>query len=231
MPGHLNGKVAVVTGAGGGIGRAHALALAAEGAKVVVNDLGVDLDGADGSGATRQRAAEVAEEIRARGGTAISNAESVASYDSARRIVAVAVETFGHIDILINNASVFRDGPFAEMTAADFSADVDVHLVGTFNMCKTALEPMVAQRWGRIINTTSSAWYTGTGYAGYAAVKGAIASLTYDLAEEYRHLGITVNAVAPGALTEYRRLHGVRWLDRVRAAGIPVAPGPAAPPR
>jgi len=190
MAGHLAGKVAIVTGAGGGIGREHALALAAEGASVVVNDLGVDLDG---TGATAEHAEAVAAEITKLGGNAVPNAESVVDYESAGRIVATAREAFGRLDILVNNASVFRDGPFSAMTPEDFGADVAVHLFGTFNMCKHALPVMVAQGGGRVINTTSSAWYSGVGYAAYAAVKGGLASMTYDLAEEYRHLGITVH--------------------------------------
>src|SRR5215211_6752521 len=113
MTGHLNGKVAIITGAGGGIGREHAPALAAEGAKVVVNDLGVDLDG---SGGSADHAGRVATEITATGGTALANADSVADYSSAGRIVAAALDAFGRVDILVNNASVFRDGPFASMT-------------------------------------------------------------------------------------------------------------------
>jgi len=226
MAGHLAGKVAIVTGAGGGIGREHALALAAEGASVVVNDLGVDLDG---TGATAEHAEAVAAEITKLGGNAVPNAESVVDYESAGRIVATAREAFGRLDILVNNASVFRDGPFSAMTPEDFGADVAVHLFGTFNMCKHALPVMVAQGGGRVINTTSSAWYSGVGYAAYAAVKGGLASMTYDLAEEYRHLGITVNAIAPGALTEHRAVNGVVWLEKVSAAGIPLVDGPPAP--
>jgi NAD(P)-dependent dehydrogenase (short-subunit alcohol dehydrogenase family) len=226
MTGHLEGRVAIVTGAGGGIGREHALALAAEGAKVVVNDLGVQLDGTGGS---TEHAEEVAAEIVELGGTAIANGESVADFEAAGRIVAAATDAFGRLDILVNNASVFCDGPFSAMTPEDFGADLAVHLFGTFHMCKHALPVMVEQGRGRVINTTSSAWYSGVGYAAYATVKGGLASMTYDLAEEYRHLGITVNAIAPGALTEHRAVNGVRWLEKVSAAGIPLVSGPPAP--
>ena len=139
MPGHLAGRVAVVTGSGGGIGREHALALAAEGARVVVNDLGVDLDGSGGSPAPAE---EVAAEIRKRGGEAVANCESVADYASAERIVRAATDAFGRLDILVNNASVFRDGPFQNMTPDDWGADLAVHLTGAFNMCKHALAVM-----------------------------------------------------------------------------------------
>ncbi|MET0144376.1 MAG: SDR family NAD(P)-dependent oxidoreductase [Ilumatobacteraceae bacterium] len=223
---HLAGKVAVVTGAGGGIGREHALALAAAGARVVVNDLGVDLHG---QGGTSGPADAVAAEIVAAGGEAVANADSVSDADSAARIVAAAVDAWGRLDVLVNNASVFRDGPFSMMTTEDFAADVAVHLFGTFHMCKAALAVMATQGTGRIVNTTSSAWYTGVGYAAYAAVKGGIASMTYDLAEEFRHLGITVNAIAPGAMTEHRAVNGKVWLEKVSAVGISLVDGPPAP--
>ena len=158
-----------------------------------------------------------------------ANSDSVADFEGAGRIVATALDAFGRVDIVVNNASVFRDGPFVTMTPQDFAADVAVHLFGTFHMCKQALPHMVERRWGRVINTTSSAWYSGVGYAAYAAVKGGIVSMTYDLAEEYRHLGITVNAIAPGALTEHRAVNGLVWRDAVTAAGIELVAGPPAP--
>ncbi|CAB4364997.1 MAG: SDR family NAD(P)-dependent oxidoreductase [Actinobacteria bacterium] len=226
LTGPLTGRVAIVTGAGGGIGREHALALAAAGAEVVVNDLGVDLDGTGGSA---EHAERVVAEITALGGTAVANADSVADFDGAGRIVASAIDAFGRLDILVNNASVFRDGPFTTMTPQDFAADVAVHLFGTFHMCKHALPQMVLQGSGRVINTTSSAWYSGVGYAAYAAVKGGITSMTYDLAEEFRHLGITVNAIAPGALTEHRAVNGIAWMEKITAAGIALVAGPPAP--
>lgn len=223
MPGHLAGRVAVVTGSGGGIGREHALALAAEGARVVVNDLGVDLDGSGGSPAPAE---EVAAEIRKRGGEAVANCDSVADYASSERIVRAATHSFGRLDILVNNASVFRDGPFQNMTPTDWEADLAVHLTGTFNMCKHALAVMQEQKHGRIINTTSSAWYTGVGFAAYAAAKGGIVSLTYDLAAEYWRDGITVNAIAPGAATQHRLVQGQRWMASLVAAGL-AEPSPA----
>jgi NAD(P)-dependent dehydrogenase (short-subunit alcohol dehydrogenase family) len=115
------------------------------------------------------------------------------------------------------------------MTTDDFATDISVHVFGTFNMCKHAMPVMVRQGWGRIVNTTSSAWYSGVGLAAYAAAKGAISSLTYALAEEYRHTGVTVNAIAPGALTEHRVSDGAAWLRSVEEAGIALAAGPPAP--
>lgn len=223
----LAGRVAIVTGAGGGIGRAHALALAEAGAKVVVNDLGVTLEG---SGGDRERAEAVAGEIRAAGGEAIANADSVADHAAAGRIVEAAERAFGRVDVLVNNASIFRDGPFAAMTPDDFAADLSVHLGGTFNLCKHVLPRMAAQGWGRVVNTTSSAWHAGIGFAAYAAAKGGIVSLTYDLAAEYGHLGVTVNAIAPGARTEHREIQGEQWRARVEAAGLPIAPAPGPEP-
>ena len=215
--GVLDRRVAIVTGAGGGIGREHALAFAAAGAKVVVNDLGVDLDGGGGSSGPADK---VVAEIKAAGGTAIANTDSVAGYESAGAIVNSAVAAFGSVDILVNNASVFRDGPFETMTPDDFAAVVSVHLFGTFNMCKHAIPLMVEQGWGRIINTTSSTWHSATGLAAYAASKAGIVGLSLDLAAEYYRNGVTVNVLSPSALTEHRAVQGQKWIDKLQAAGL-----------
>jgi|KBSSwiStaDraftv2_1062776.scaffolds.fasta_scaffold01812_5 NAD(P)-dependent dehydrogenase (short-subunit alcohol dehydrogenase family) len=224
----LAGQVALVTGGGRGIGREHALALAAAGARVVVNDLGVAFDG---SGSSDGPGGEVVQEILRRGGEAVADFGSVADFEQAGDLVHRAVAEFGRLDLVVNNASVFKDGPFETMTADDFDADMAVHVRGSFNMCKHALPIMLWQGRGRIVNTTSNSAYEGVGYAAYAAAKGAITSLTLALAAEYAQSGVTVNAIAPGAMTQMRAKHGEEWLARIAAAGIrqPVlAPAPPA---
>jgi NAD(P)-dependent dehydrogenase (short-subunit alcohol dehydrogenase family) len=215
--GAVDNRVVVITGAGGGIGREYALAFAAAGAKVVVNDIGVDLDGGGGSHAPSNG---VVAEIEAGGGTAVSNFDSVCEFESAGRIVEQAISTFGRVDVLVNNASVFRDGPFDTLSPEDFAAEIATHLFGTFNMCKHAIPHMVANGWGRIINTTSSSWHSASGLAGYAAAKAGILGLSFDLAAEYRRRGITVNVISPIALTEHRVVQGQRWIDKLRDAGL-----------
>jgi NAD(P)-dependent dehydrogenase (short-subunit alcohol dehydrogenase family) len=203
--GSLEGKVAIVTGGGGGIGRAEALALAAEGAAVVVNDLGSDLAGRAESASG---AAEVVEIIERAGGRAVANGDDVAGYAGAVRIVADALDRFGKLDILVNNAGILRDRMSFNMPEEDFDDVVRVHLKGHFSMARTA-----GAYWrerhksgenvaGRIVNTTSEAGLFGSaGQANYAAAKGAIATLTITLAREYERFGVTVNAIAPRART------------------------------
>ena len=192
----LNGKVAVVTGAGGGIGRAEAIALAQAGASVVVNDLGVNLSGAGQSGGP---ADEVVAEIKKDGGQAIANYDSVADYEGAGRIIQTAIDYFGRVDILINNAGILGPDSLEETSPEDFDRVIAVHLKGTFNTCKHAVPHMKAQRFGRIINTASNAWNLPTGRVSYAAAKGAIVSFSWALAWEVAADGITVNAIAPFA--------------------------------
>lgn len=194
----LEGKVAIVTGAGRGIGQAEAFALAAHGAKVVVNDLG---SATEGGGAARTPAEETVALIRSKGGEAVANFDSVADYESARRIVGQALDTWGRLDILVNNAGSFRDSLFHETTEADWDHIIGVHLKGTFNTCHHAVPVFMKQKHGRIINTASSQWRNPEGRAAYAAAKGGIVSLTYDLAWELRIHGITANAIAPLADT------------------------------
>ena len=215
--GVLDGRVVVITGAGGGIGREHALAFAAAGAKVVVNDIGVDLDGTGGS---HSPAEAVVAEIEAAGGRAVANFDSVADFAAAGRIIEAATTAFGRLDVLVNNASVFRDGPFDTLSPDDFAAEIAVHLVGTFNTCKHAIPHMVAQGRGRIINTGSSSWHSAAGLAGYAAAKAGVLGLSFDLAAEYRRNGVTVNVISPIALTEHRVVQGQQWIDKLRAAGL-----------
>ncbi|HEY3480641.1 MAG TPA: SDR family NAD(P)-dependent oxidoreductase [Amycolatopsis sp.] len=196
--GPLDGRVAIVTGAGRGIGRGEALALAAAGAQVVVNDLGVDPDGA---GAAVGPADEVVAAIRAAGGEAVASYESVADWAGAARVVATAVEAFGRLDVLVNNAAVVRQHKIEDATEADFDVMVDVNLKGTFAMCRHAIPVLRRQGGGRIVNTTSNQWAAPLGNAEYALSKGGVTSLTYALAWELQNDGITVNAVAPFALT------------------------------
>jgi len=203
--GCLEGKVAIVTGAGGGIGRAEALALASEGAAIVVNDLGADLAGRERSSSG---AAEVVALVEAGGGRAIANGDDVSNYAGAERILAAALAAYGRLDILVNNAGILRDRMSFNMAEEDFDDVVRVHLKGHFSMART-----VGAYWrerqkageatsGRIVNTTSEAGLFGSaGQANYAAAKGAIATLTVTLAREYERFGVTVNAIAPRART------------------------------
>jgi NAD(P)-dependent dehydrogenase (short-subunit alcohol dehydrogenase family) len=190
----LEGKVAVVTGAGRGLGRAEAIALADAGASVVVNDLGTDLEGL---GSSREPADEVVQEIVQRGGRAVANYASVADYAGAGRIIQQAVDTFGRIDILVNNAGILSYDTLDEYTPEEWDKVISVHLTGTFYMCKHAVPHMRAQHYGRIINTTSNAWNLPTGLIGYAAAKGGVTTMTWALAFDLRPDGINVNAIAP----------------------------------
>ncbi len=197
--GLLDGRVAVVTGAGGGIGREIALCLAAEGASVVVNDLGTSLDG---SGKGQDPASETCRLIEKAGGKAVPNPESVSDFDGAGRIVAQAVDTFGSIDILVNNAGIVRDRTLLKMTSEDYDAVIAVHQKGTFNCTRHAAPHMREAGYGRIVNITSSAGLRGNfGQTNYGAAKAAIMGMTFVWALELGRYGITVNAVAPAGLT------------------------------
>jgi NAD(P)-dependent dehydrogenase (short-subunit alcohol dehydrogenase family) len=195
----LEGRAAVVTGAGRGIGRAIAELLAAEGAAVVVNDLG---GAVDGTGASHGAADEVVEAIRARGGRAVANYDSVADFAAAERIVATAVREFGAIDILVNNAGILRDRMIFNMTEEDWDAVIAVHLKGTFNCTRHATRHMREQRRGAIVSISStSGMYGNSGQANYGAAKDGIAGLTRVAARDVGRYGIRVNAVCPGAMT------------------------------
>ncbi|WP_037863034.1 SDR family NAD(P)-dependent oxidoreductase [Streptomyces sp. NRRL S-340] len=198
----LDGRVAIVTGAGRGIGRGEAVALAAAGAKVVVNDVG---NGADGQGASPGPADEVVGHIRSQGGEAVACYESVADWEGAARVVATAVEHFGRLDVLVNNAGIVRQHKIEEVTEEDFDLTVDVNLKGTFAMCRAAVPVMREHGGGRVINTCSNQWAAPIGNPEYAASKGGVVSLTYELAWELDDDGITVNAIAPFALTRMTR--------------------------
>ncbi|WP_420472378.1 SDR family NAD(P)-dependent oxidoreductase [Brevundimonas sp. FT23042] len=195
----FEGKVAIVTGAGGGLGREHALALAKRGAKVVVNDLG---GARDGSGASATAAEAVVAEIEALGGEAIANAASVTDYAAVEAMVKAAMDKWGRIDILVNNAGVLRDKTFAKMELADFQFVMDVHLMGAVNCTKAVWEIMRAQNYGRIVMTTSSSGLYGNfGQSNYGAAKMALVGLMQTLSIEGAKKDIRVNCLAPTAHT------------------------------
>lgn len=198
--GMFDGKVAIITGAGSGIGRSHALAFAKEGAKVVVNDLGGDRAG---GGKSSEAADKVVAEIKAAGGEAVANYDSVASREGADNILWTALSKFGRVDILVNNAGVLRDRSFLNMSEADWDIVQNVHLKGTF-FCSQAMgrQLKLQGKGGRIINTTSVSGLLGNfGQGNYSAAKAAIYGLTRTCSIEFAKMGVTVNAVAPVALT------------------------------
>src|ERR1700752_1400075 len=208
--GLLDGRVVIVTGAGGGIGRAHALAFAAEGARVVVNDIGVGLDGSPAGGGSAARG--VGDEITAAGGEAVTSGATVADWQQAESLIQTAVDTFGGLDVLVNNAGIVRDRMFANTSEEEFDAVTAVHLKGHFATMRHA-----AAYWrglikegndspdtldARIINTSSGAGLQGSvGQANYSAAKAGIAALTLVAAAEMGRYGVTVNAIAPSART------------------------------
>jgi NAD(P)-dependent dehydrogenase (short-subunit alcohol dehydrogenase family) len=205
MHGICEGRVALVTGAGRGLGRAHALELARQGARVVVNDLGCELDGTGGGTGP---AGEVVEEIRAAGGEARANGDDVADFDGAARMVAAAIDAFGDLHVVVNNAGFVRDRMFANVAEDEWDAVVRVHLKGHFAVARHA-----AAHWrdqakagipvdARIINTSSGAGILGSiGQAAYSAAKGGIATLTLVQAAELGRYGVTANALCPAART------------------------------
>lgn len=194
----FEGRVAIVTGAGGGLGRAYALELARRGARVVVNDLGGARDGTGHSDA----AAAVVEEIRAAGGEAMANGASVTDFDQVEAMVASAREAWGAVHILINNAGILRDKSFAKMEMADFLAVTDVHLIGSANCTKAVWETMREQNYGRILMTSSSTGLYGNfGQSSYGAAKLGVAGLTRTLQLEGARHDIKVNVIAPTAAT------------------------------
>jgi NAD(P)-dependent dehydrogenase (short-subunit alcohol dehydrogenase family) len=187
----LSGRVAIVTGAGGGLGREHALLLAARGARVVVNDLGQDAADA------------VAREIEARGGTAFAAAASVTDFDAIKAIVDSTIVRWGKVDILVNNAGILRDKTFAKMDVADFRLVLEVHLMGSVNCTKAVWDHMRAQNYGRVVMTTSSSGLYGNfGQSNYSAAKMALVGLMQTLALEGARNNIRVNCIAPTAATQ-----------------------------
>ncbi len=195
----FDGRVAIVTGAGNGLGRAHALGLAKLGAKVVVNDFG---GARDGTGGSLTAAETVVEEIRAAGGTAMADGADVSNFEQVTAMVAKATKDWGSVDALCANAGILRDKSFAKMEVADFQKVLDVHLVGTFYCCKAVCEGMRARNYGRIVLTTSSSGLYGNfGQANYGAAKTGMVGLMNVLAEEGRKTDIRVNIVSPTAAT------------------------------
>jgi NAD(P)-dependent dehydrogenase (short-subunit alcohol dehydrogenase family) len=209
--------VVIVTGAGRGIGREHALMLAAEGARIVVNDLGGEIDGTGGDVSPAQ---EVVAEIKEMGGEAIANGDDVSDWEGAQRMVNMAIETFGGLDVVVNNAGILRDRMLTNMTEAEWDAVLKVHLKGTFAPSRWA-----AAYWrerskagdtndARIINTSSvSGLYGNPGQTNYGAAKAGIAAMTIIAAQELHRYGVTVNAIAPGALTRMTENLGMGQLD------------------
>lgn len=218
--GLLDGKVAAVTGAGGGLGRAHALALAKEGARVVVNDLGGTRDGS-GGGSTMADA--VVAEIRALGGEAVANYASVADAEGAASIVAAAVDAFGRLDVMVNNAGILRDRTLLKLEDPDWDVVVAVHLRGTYLCTKAALAHMrEAGHGGAIINTSSYAGLIGNfGQSNYGAAKAGVAGFTRVVALEAKRMGVTVNAIAPLAKT--------RMTEELAAVPADITPEQIAP--
>jgi NAD(P)-dependent dehydrogenase (short-subunit alcohol dehydrogenase family) len=198
--GILDGKVAIVTGSGGGIGREHALALSAAGAAIVVNDLGGTRDG---SGAGHNMADTVVEEIRKAGGTAVANYDNVATVAGGQGILATSVDTFGRVDVLVNNAGILRDKTFAKMEEVDWDSVIAVHLKAAYCVTRPIFQHMREQTGGgSIINTSSTSGLEGNfGQTNYGAAKAGIAGFTRCLALEGQKFGIRVNAIAPVALT------------------------------
>ena len=235
MSGICAGRVAVVTGAGRGIGRGHALELARQGARVVVNDLGADVDG---TGSSSGPAGEVVDEIRAMGGDAVANGDDVSDWDGAHRLVDTAIDRFGTSDVLVNNAGILRDRMLVNMTEAEWDAVVRVHLKGTFAPTRWAAsywrerakagEPVDA----RVVNTSStSGLFANPGQTNYGAAKSGIATFSIIAAKELARYGVTVNAIAPGARTRMtENLPGVASAPKPEPGGFdPRAPENVAP--
>jgi NAD(P)-dependent dehydrogenase (short-subunit alcohol dehydrogenase family) len=218
----LNGQVAIVTGAGGGLGREHALLLARRGAKVVVNDLGGDVSGAGGSASAAMRTVA---DIVSMGGEALANGASVTDEADVATMVREAIERWGRIDILVNNAGILRDRTFSKMTIEDFKAVIDVHLMGAVHCVKAVWDHMKANRYGRIVLTTSSSGLFGNfGQSNYGAAKMALVGLMQTLGLEGERYGIHVNCVAPTAGT--RMMDGLIPDEIMRAlASEKVSPG------
>jgi len=194
----LKGRNAVVTGGAGGIGTEVCLALAAEGAKVVVNDVGATRDG---SGATSGPSDNTVNEIKKRGGIAIANYNSVVDFASAEKLIQACVDEFGRIDILVNTHGNLRDRMIWNMSEDDWDSVISIHLKGAFNTCRHACVKMREQRYGRIINVTSTAWRGTVGHVNYGAAKGGVVSLTRAIAREMGRYGVTANCFDPSART------------------------------
>src|SRR5687767_11571733 len=195
----FDGKVAIITGAGGGLGREHALLLASRGAQIVINDLGGSVSGEGGDEGPAQ---QTAKEIEGLGGVAVANTDSVATPEGGEAIVNAAIEAFGRVDIVINNAGILRDKTFHNMTPEFLDPVIDVHLKGAFNVTRPAWARMREQSYGRVVNTASGSGLFGNfGQSNYAAAKLGLVGLTRVLANEGRKHNIKANAIAPIAWT------------------------------
>lgn len=219
----LQEKVLVVTGAANGIGRAAAMALAAQGARVVVNDLSVSLDGTSSVG---QSAQQVVDEIRQAGGEAVANGDSVSEYTSAQRIIEAAIDTYGRVDAVVNNAGIVRDKMFHRLTPEDFDAVVKVHLYGTFNLCHASAEHFRRQGGGSLINMTSNSAVIGNrGQANYCAAKLGIVGLSKAIALDMAAFNVRSNCIAPLAwsrMTETipsKTAEQARHVEKIRSMG------------
>ena len=205
----LEGYVAIVTGAGRGIGRAEAICLAAHGAKVIVNDVGAAVDG---SGSDQSPAGEVVDAIKAAGGEAAPSFDDISTWAGAQALVQQAIDSWGDVNIVVNNAGILRDKIIWNMTEEDFDAVIRVHLKGTFSTMKHAVTHWRAKHkagepvYGRIVNTASAAMLGNPGQANYSAAKGAIASLTLTVAVETQAMGVTCNAIRPSAATRMTQM-------------------------
>src|SRR4051812_6300522 len=235
MSGLCDGRIVIVTGAGGGIGREHALLFAREGAKVVVNDIGVSRSG---EGTDKGPAQQVVNEIKAAGGEAVANTDDISTWEGAERIVQQAIDTYGSLDVVVNNAGILRDRMMVNMTEAEWDAVIKVHLKGTFGPAHFA-----AAYWrdkskageqvdARIINTTSpSGIFGNVGQSNYGAAKAGIAAFTVITSQELGRYGVTVNAIAPMALT--RMTEGLTVVEQFspddKDAFDPVAPENVSP--
>ena len=193
----LDGKVVLVTGAGGGIGRDFALAMAAKGAKVVVNEVGASVSGEGKDAGPAQR---VVDEIKAKGGSAAANTDSVAEWEAANRIVKTAIDAFGRIDVVVNNAGILRDRFFFNMSVEEWKAVIDVHLNGSFYVARAAAPYFKSQASGRYINMTSTSGLVGNfGQANYAAAKLGIVGLSKSMALDMAKYNVTSNCISPFA--------------------------------
>ena len=219
MSKRLQGKVAVITGAGRGIGRAEALAFATEGAKVVVNDLG---GAGDGTGASQSPAEEVVQEIKKMGGDAVANYDSVTTPEGGENIIKNAIDKFGRLDILVNNAGILRDRMVFNMSEEEWDAVMKVHLYGHFHCTKPACIIFRQQKSGRIINTSSAAGLGNMGQANYSAAKEGIIGFTRTVARDMGKYGVTCNAIRPAAATRLTMTPELTAAgEKAKAEGLP----------